>query len=357
MTPHLRLAMSSYYLPSESKIGAGFQAHGLAQALVRRGHDVTLFSPCRRPEDAEYNHVHVPLSGRLRTFRWSARIRDIDFRGFDIFHAAGDDYLLFGKARPAHARTLYGSCFSEAIHIRGFEARLRMMLLGVGEVLGTIAADRSACISANTRRWYPWVRDVIPCGVDVERFTPGNDRSPYPTILFVGTYERRKRGRRLMEAFLDEVLPAVPDAELWMVCSDAPAAPNVKVLGFLSDAELADYYRRAWVFCLPSSYEGFGVPYIEAMASGVPVVATPNAGALEVSRNGRFNVTTTLDHLGAALIDLLRDETRRTALAATGLVEVQRYAWDVVAEAYETLYHDLLTQRRPSRRSLLAVSG
>jgi phosphatidylinositol alpha-mannosyltransferase len=357
MNPKLRLAMSSYYLPSESKIGAGFQAHGLAQALARRGHDVTMFSPCRRPDDARYNHVHVPLSGRFRTFRWPARIRELDLRDFDIFHAAGDDYLLFGRPRPGHVRTLYGSCFSEALHIRGFVERLRMLMLGVGEAIGTLAADRSVAISANTCRSYPWVRDVIPCGVDLGLFRPGGDRSDAPVILFVGTYGRRKRGRLLMEAFVNEVLPAVPSAELWMVCSDAPPAPGVKVLGFLSGVELADCYRRAWVFCLPSSYEGFGVPYIEAMASGLPIVATPNAGALEVSHNGRFNVTTPADRLGPTLVELLQDERRRAALAEAGLHQVQRYGWDTVAGEYEALYIELLTERRPTRRSLRTLSG
>ena len=45
---------------------------------------------------------------------------------------------------------------------------------------------------------------------------------------------------------------------------------------------LIELYQQAWLFCLPSSYEGFGVPYIEAMSCGTPVVATPNAGAREV---------------------------------------------------------------------------
>ncbi len=74
----------------------------------------------------------------------------------------------------------------------------------------------------------------------------------------------------LAEAFPRDVLPAVPDAELRMVTQDAPADPGagITVLGRLDDEELAREYRAAWVFCLPSSYEGFGIPYAEAMASG-----------------------------------------------------------------------------------------
>jgi len=80
-------------------------------------------------------------------------------------------------------------------------------------------------VSANSVRFYPWISTVVPNGVDLERFVPGV-RTEHPTVLFVGTYERRKRGRLLMEAFREQVLPRHPDAELWMVCSDAPASLN-----------------------------------------------------------------------------------------------------------------------------------
>ncbi len=73
-----------------------------------------------------------------------------------------------------------------------------------------------------------------------------------------------------------------------MVTQDAPPElpEGVTVLGRLSDDELADEYGRAWVFCLPSSYEGFGIPYAEAMTAGLPVVATPNVGARYVTDEG-----------------------------------------------------------------------
>ena len=100
--------MSSYYLPSESKIGAGYMAHRLAQVMVGRGHDVTMFSPCRRPDDATYRHVHLPLQGPRRTLRWPLVVRRLDLSGFDVFHAHGDDHLRLGRPdagpRAHHAR-------------------------------------------------------------------------------------------------------------------------------------------------------------------------------------------------------------------------------------------------------------
>lgn len=348
----LRIAFSSYYLPSESKIGAGYQAHGLAQAMVRAGHDVTMFSPCAKPDDARYDHVHVDVRKPLATFRWALELRRQDFSDFDVFQAAGDDYWFMGKKRPVHVRTMMGSCLAEAVHIHGIKERARMVALGLGEVLATLVADRTVLISANTRRWFPWVRTVIPCGVDATLFHPGTEKEADPTILFVGTYGQRKRGRLLMEVFEREIRPAIPSAKLWMVCSDAPDAPNVEVLGRLSDDELADRYRRAWVFCLPSSYEGFGVPYIEALASGLPVVATPNDGAVEVLDRGACGRICTDVELGDTLTDLLCDESERKRLAALGLSRAIEFAWPSVVARYERIYLKLTS--RPRRRNALS---
>lgn len=346
----LAIAMTSYYLPGESKIGAGYQAHGLAQALTRRGHRVTMFSPCAKPEDACYGHHHIPIRGRLRTLRWPFLLRRIDLSGFDVLHAHGDDHLFAGRRRPVHVRTMHGSCLSEALHIDGAKERLRMVLLGLTEVAATAVADRTVCVSHNTRTWFPWVRAVIPCGVDTTRFRPTGALETRPTILFVGTYLRRKRGRLLMEAFARDVLPRLPDARLWMVCDDAPNAPGVEVLGRLSDEDLADRYARAWVFSLPSSYEGFGVPYIEAMASGTPVVATPNAGANEVLAGGRYGVLVRERELGTALASLLGDDARRGELSAAGVLRSAEFGWDVVCEQYEQLYAEIGIPRHAERR-------
>jgi glycosyltransferase involved in cell wall biosynthesis len=337
--------MTSYYLPSESKIGAGFVAHRLAQVLSARGHHVTMFSPCRRPDDALYEHAHVPIAGSLRTFKWGALVRGLDLDGFDVLHAHGDDHLRSRRSTPVHVRTLHGSCFSEALHIRGVKERTRMVALGCTEIAGSVRADAAVGVSKSTVRWYPWVKRVIPNGVDLDLFRPG-DKEPTPTILFVGTYHRRKRGYLLMDAFEKHVMPAMPDARLWMVCSDAPAAPNVEILGRVTDGELASLYRRAWVFCLPSTYEGFGVPYIEAMASGTPVVATSNPGSDEVLDGGRFGNIVQSERLGSALLELLRSPDRRRLMAERGRQRANEFGWENVAAAYERLYAELLERRR-----------
>ena len=337
----MHIGMISYYLPSDSKIGSGYQAHYLANALVRRGHQVTMHSPAPRPDDALYALTRIDVGTSQRMIRFARNLRHIDWQGFDILHAHGEDYLLHTRRRPPHVRTMHGSCFAEARYVPGFKEKLRMVFLGVTEVLAYWAADATVGVSTNTTRSFPWIKRVIPNGVDTAAFCPGTEKEPVPTILFVGTYRNRKRGRLLMEIFAQTILPVLPEARLWMVCSDAPAAPHVEVLGRLTTAELADRYRRAWVFCLPSSYEGFGVPYIEAMASGTPVLATPNVGAAEVLDGGRYGLLAPPANLGPALLRLLQSPEERSRLAQAGLERVRAFAWDTVAAQYETLYASL----------------
>jgi glycosyltransferase involved in cell wall biosynthesis len=276
----------------------------------------------------------------MRTFRFATRLRRVDYSGYDVLHAHGDDYWLWRRRVGRHVRTLHGSCFEEALTIRGAKEKLRMVALGMTEVLASIVADTTVVVSPRTRRWTPWVHEVIPNGVDPGRFHPGADRASHPVILFVGTWHGRKRGALLAEAFEREVRPVLPDAELWMVTQDAPAdvPDGVQVLGRLDDDALAQTYRRAWVFCLPSTYEGFGIPYAEAMLSGLPVVATPNPGSDFVTDGGRAGVEVPDDELGAALSRLLQDDTERERLRDAGLDRAAAFDIRAVADRYEALY-------------------
>ena len=105
-----------------------------------------------------------------------------------------------------------------------------------------------------------------------------------------------------------------------------------------SDEELSALYSRAWIFCLPSTYEGFGLPYVEAMAHGTPVVATPNPGSRLIIGDTHCGVIAGDDELGGALSGLLVEAERRAALAEAGLRRANDFSWDTTCAAHERAF-------------------
>ncbi len=334
----MNIAITSLYLPSGSKIGVGYVVHYFANEMVKRGHKVTVFSQTGASEDSLYNVVVVPSTKRFRSFSFAWKLRGYDFTQFDVLNAHGDDWFLWGRKRPRHIHTYHGSLFAEMLHAKSLTGKVRMGALALCEYGSCFLADELVTVSAVTRRYLPMVKRVIPNGVDLQRFTPTEEKSDVPTILFVGTMHGRKRGAMLLDIFRREVLPNVPDAEFWAVCEEKIEGKGVRWFGRVPLESLTDLYRRAWVFCLPSSYEGFGVPYIEAMASGTPVVASPNDGAREVTQEGRSGLIPTDDKLGETLVQVLKDGELRQQLRETGLRRAQDFSWDRVCEQYEMLY-------------------
>lgn len=337
----MKIALTSLYLPSGSKIGVGYQVHGLANALCERGHEVTVFSPCEKPEGACYDVEMVRPGKSLRTFGFAWDLRKINFERFDVLNAHGDDWFLWGIPRPRHVHTFHGSCLAEMMNICGLKEKLRMGMLAAFEAQTVLLADETVAVSENTRRYVAGIRRVIPCGVNLDSFSPGTSKSERPSILFVGTMHGRKRGRMLLDKFQNEVRKSVPEAELWCVC-DRPEGMSemlgTRWFGRIAEAELTELYRTAWVFCLPSSYEGFGVPYIEAMASGAPVIATVNPGSVEVTGNGKYGILTSEADLGGRLGNLLLDAKARREYERLGLERCKDFSWDTVCSQYERLY-------------------
>jgi phosphatidylinositol alpha-mannosyltransferase len=336
----MKIAITSLYLPSGSKIGVGYQVHYLANELVRRGHAVTVFSQTGASDDSLYEAVVVPSGKRLRTFGFAWSLRKVDFGKFDVLNAHGDDWFLWGKNRPRHVHTYHGSCMAEALHSTTMVNRFRMGMLAMCEYESLALVDVRIAVSDNTRRYIPFIDRVIPCGVNLDSFhpVPENQKSDAPSLLFVGTMAGRKRGAMLLEQFNKHVLPEHPKAEFWAVCEEKVEGPGVRWFGRAPLEQLVDLFRRAWIFCLPSSYEGFGVPYIEAMASGTPVVATPNVGAREVTKQGTCGVLAKDDELGPVLTKLLSDAEARRTLRVAGLERAQDFSWERVCSAYEAVY-------------------
>jgi glycosyltransferase involved in cell wall biosynthesis len=162
---------------------------------------------------------------------------------------------------------------------------------------------------------------VVPHGVRIA--PPSSVREKM--ILHVGALQKRKNVLRLVEAF--ETVPATwrlalagsvgfGAAEILSRIERSPARHRISVLGYVTPEALADCYARASIFAFPSLDEGFGIPVLEAMAAGAPVVTSRRS----------------------ALADVAGD----SALAQQGLVRAAGFTWDKAIEGTWSVYRELL---------------
>ena len=342
----MRIAMLGRALPRDDYAGGvSGQMHMLATTLARRGHKVTVHALNPPPIDGGYRYAPIAIPNALRNRRraglylapwWMSRIALDDY---DVVHTHGDDHFIRTK-RPV-VRTFYGAARAEARYSTRLSHRLYHWSMVPFECIAERRATEVVTISASTQQYLSRQAVIIPCGYDPAVFVAGGPKSQDPSILFVGDLGTRKRGDLLLSVFAEVVRSSVPTAELWMVMTEKVASPGVRSFGRLGTRALAELYRQAWVFCLPSRYEGFGVPYLEAMASGTPVVATPNGGSQEVLDEGRSGSIVEEGKLGNELVALLTNRALRETMAIAGLARAKEYDIARIAQQYEAVYERL----------------
>jgi len=178
-----------------------------------------------------------------------------------------------------------------------------------------------------------------------------------PYILFVGAVQPRKNIQGLIKAF--EILkskfqknPPIPllqkgsDIKLVIVGSKgwlykdifkkarkSKYAKDIIFTGQILREELSEIYRSAEVFVLPSFYEGFGMPILEAMANGVPVIAAKNSSMIEiVGQAGILINSYKPDKIADAIVRIIQDKNLKEKLIKTGLEQVKNFSWEKCAK-------------------------
>jgi glycosyltransferase involved in cell wall biosynthesis len=245
-------------------------------------------------------------------------------------------------------------------------------------------ADHLLAISEHTRRDLidllgapPAGVTVTHCGVD-PTFRPLDAAQvaawraryglPERFILYVGTLEPRKNVPRLLDAYarLRRRGPVPPlvlvGGRGWRHAAiDARLAAlglgdAVRFLGYVPAAELPLCYNAAGVFVYPSLYEGFGLPPLEALACGTPVV-TSNAASLPEAVGDAAVLVDPRDPaaLADALAAALADEPLRQRLRAAGLAQARRFSWRRMAEQTLAVYHDVQQLTAPAAQRATAA--
>lgn len=347
----MRLAVFSYGLPVAGQKRGGIErvAHVLSQGLAERGHQVVVFSHDGKPEGAAYDVRPLPWKrfvntwfGRRVTMGYLGNVMALlpDYKPFDAVISFGDSLLLPLRNKPV-LRVMLGSALGEAKSARS----LGRLVLQSGiylQELATALVQPTVGISENTRRYNPLVRQAIQLGVDSTIFFPKpEEKTAAPSLIFVGTADGRKRGRLLLEMFDGVIRRAHPAVSLMFVGPPGDPRPGVTYHTGVSDQQLASLYRRAWLYASPSTYEGFGLPYLEAMACGTPVVATPNPGSREVLENGQYGKLVDDATFGATIVDLLNDENSRRVLEAAGLRRARQLSLESMIDRYEHMLAEI----------------
>jgi glycosyltransferase involved in cell wall biosynthesis len=208
---------------------------------------------------------------------------------------------------------------------------------------------------------------VIPNGVDAS-FSPGDaaenaefrkDRGlPERFILYLGTLEPRKNLPLLLRAYAAwRAQTAMPVPlylaggqgwfydEIFQLAQELGIAAHVHFPGYIPQTELVDWYRAATIFVYPSRFEGFGLPVLEAMACGTPVLCSDAPSLLEAAGNAALifprNEDAGVPALAALLEQALSNPALRQKLRLLGLEQARRFSWAQTAAATLTVYDEV----------------
>jgi glycosyltransferase involved in cell wall biosynthesis len=229
-------------------------------------------------------------------------------------------------------------------------------------------ADRVICVSRFTAseisRFYPAAMgkcEVIHCGVEEPAATTA-PRVPLPEdfLLFVGTLEPRKNLPRLLRAFArlrdDPTVPPllIVGAQGWgredlagMIAAEGLEG-RVLLLGFLEEAELQWVYSRAKCLLMPSLYEGFGLPVLEAMQHGIPVIVGSTSSLPEVAGDAGLLVNPFSEvDIAGAIQRLMADNELYQSLAEKARQRALRFSWVSAAEQTLALFENVLAEHEP----------
>jgi len=185
-------------------------------------------------------------------------------------------------------------------------------------------------------------------------------------ILYVGTIEPRKNLPTLIDAFAARRRAGSLAHQLVCVgpygwksqglgerIAEAGVSDSIVFTGYVPSEDLPALYSLAEMFVYPSMYEGFGLPVIEAMACGVPVITGRTAALAEVGHRAALQVDRLeADALGEAMVELATDASKRERMAAAGLARAQEFSWDRAARETLDIYREVV----PARKTVTKVA-
>lgn len=343
---------------TEQRTGIGVWVAEIVTRWVAAGEDVTVFIEKGTAHDLPLHTVAVPGPFHLHAARISRRNGWPYLSGWSFIVP-----VLLGRRSAVMVHDLVPVLFPRTQVLR---TRLAFQLLlgAASRRAGAIIVPTEAT-KADLLRAHPQARGRVHVVPEASRQWPAAQPLPDgvrpPYVLFVGTLEPRKHAVDLAEAFA-AAAPAGWQLVLagkrgWLAPADHARLDGVLhradvcELGYVSDAQLAGLLQHASVVAYPSAYEGFGLPVLEAMAAGVPVLSTTTPAVREVAGGAALLVDIDgADPYGAGLRQALRqitgDEALRARLSEAGRRRAADFDWDVAAADVLAIVKGLPAPRR-----------
>lgn len=373
----MRIALAS---PYDWSVPGGVNRHvaNLAVHFIRKGHDVRVVAPASRriPDRPPYldiighSGIGLPASGSVAnvsiSYNLGPRVKNfLEREHFDVVHVHEPfmPLLPFQFIRYSHSTTVATFHAARDTGSRIYAYSRFIIKPWWGHIHGRIAHSRAALKLIGS--YFAARYRIIPSGIDYAYFAA--EVPPMPNlmddkrnIVFVGRQEQRKGLPFLLEAFamLKKEMPRTrlivvgPDGGLRAACLRFIQQHNVEDVVFtdyVSYEDLPRYYRTADVFCAPNTgHESLGLIILEAMASGVPIVATSIQGFRDVLTDGVHGLLAPPRNSAAlceALKILLSDAAMREEMGRAGAQHARAYSWDEMAGRVLTFYEDTTARR------------
>lgn len=371
--------ITSAFLPPEE--GIGNYVNGLTTQFVKKGHSVTIITRGSKGKKTNENHGDIriirvpfiplyPFYMQIQKQLFTTAFKNIESQ-CDIVHIHSPLCPTIPTSLPVVA-TIHTpmkadtqASFQETRNLRTtlwklsgrfISYPLEKKLIQNVDTLTVVA--RSV---AEELKDYPTAQKniiVMANGIDSTLFTPAQRKTTEQYILFTGRLSYRKGLFDLLESarHICKKYPQITykitgagilSDELQRKIQDLDIANQVQFLGFVSREQLISLYQQATLYALPSHYEGLPTVLLEAMACGVPVVATAVSGNVDVithGKNGLLVPPKTPEKLTEAISRVLDDETLKTTLGQNARKTIEeKYTWDIISDNYLTLYQSLLS--------------
>ncbi len=336
--------------------GVGNVTYNVSKALRDLGNDVSVFArTIVAPKEPWFRAVRPPaVFGNNVAYPFYAAKA---IAGFDADAWHGDVLEMGFACRLAGKKPLAVSLHDVVPLIPKyagernpvFRAAYRFWLSQVLPFAGAFILDSKSALNDAVQAGLPREKlFAVYDGVDLAKFFP--EKKDYGkkklVLAYAGGFGSRKRLDRLADAMAllnkahgNLVLRVAGNANPGVKrIFSGRGVQNVEFLGFVPDAKLRGFYSSADVFVFPSDYEGFGLPVLEAMACGTPVVAANSSSLPEVVGNAGFLCDPNADSFAEAIDKVLSNPKIGRALSKKGAVRAKRFSWEKTAKEFLKIY-------------------